>query len=150
MGKKHVATQNSDELLKERDTVEAKVNKDVQVKAATRLREGRIYISSSYNNTIVSLTNENGDLIYQRSAGSIGFKGTKKGTPFAASKVAEAVAEVLKKMSIERAQVFVKGIGSGRDSAVRSLASRGIDIVSIKDITPSPHNGCRPRKVRRV
>ena len=150
MGKKHVATQNSEELLKERDTVEAKVNKDVQVKAATRLREGRIYISSSYNNTIVSLTNENGDLIYQRSAGSIGFKGTKKGTPFAASKVAEAVAEVLKKMSIERAQVFVKGIGSGRDSAVRSLASRGIDIVSIKDITPSPHNGCRPRKVRRV
>ena len=150
MGKKHVATQSSEELLKERDTVEAKVNKDVQVKAATRLREGRIYISSSYNNTIVSLTNENGDLIYQRSAGSIGFKGTKKGTPFAASKVAEAVAEVLKKMSIERAQVFVKGIGSGRDSAVRSLASRGIDIVSIKDITPSPHNGCRPRKVRRV
>jgi small subunit ribosomal protein S11 len=85
-----------------------------------------------------------------RSAGSIGFKGTKKGTPFAASKVAEAVAEVLKKMNIERAQVFVKGIGSGRDSAVRSLAARGIDIVSIKDITPIPHNGCRPRKVRRV
>ena len=70
--------------------------------------------------------------------------------PFAASKVAEAVAEVLKKMNIERAQVFVKGIGSGRDSAVRSLAARGIDIVSIKDITPVPHNGCRPRKVRRV
>ncbi len=150
MGKKHIASQNSEELLKEREAVDAKVNKEAQIKPVVGAREGRIYISSSYNNTIISLTNEKGDALYWRSAGSIGFKGTKKGTPFAASKVAEAVAEAFKKMGIGRAQIFVKGIGSGRDSAIRSLAARGIDIVSIKDITPIPHNGCRPRKVRRV
>lgn len=150
MGKKHVATQNKEELLKESDAVEAKVKKEVTIKSTQRVREGKIYISSSYNNTIVSLANEFGDILCWKSAGSIGFKGTKKGTPFAASKVAEAIAEALKRMNIEKAQVFVKGIGSGRDSAIRSLAARGVDIVSIKDITPIPHNGCRPRKVRRV
>jgi len=84
------------------------------------------------------------------SAGSIGFKGTKKATPFAASKVAEATAQIAKKMGIERVAVFIKGIGSGRESALRSLAAKGLEIVSIKDITPIPHNGCRSPKVRRV
>jgi small subunit ribosomal protein S11 len=150
MGKKHVATKTKEELLKERDVIEEKTKKEVKVKTSSRMREGRVYISSSYNNTIVSLTDELGNILCWRSAGSIGFKGTKKGTPFAASKVAEAVAEALKKMSMEKVQIFVRGIGSGRDSAVRSLAARGVDIASIKDITPIPHNGCRPRKVRRV
>ena len=150
MGKKHVATKTQEDLLKEGDRVEEKIKKEVKFKNPQRMREGRIYISSSYNNTIVSLTDTDGNLLVWKSAGSIGFKGTKKGTPFAASKVAEAVAEALKKINVERVQVFVKGIGSGRDSAVRSLAARGVDIVSIKDITPIPHNGCRPRKVRRV
>lgn len=150
MGKKHVATKTKEELLKERDVVEEKIKKEIRIKNPSRMREGRVYISSSYNNTIISLTDDGGNLLCWRSAGSIGFKGTKKGTPFAASKVAEAVAEALKKMSIEKVQVFVKGIGSGRDSAVRSLAARGIDISTIKDITPIPHNGCRPRKIRRV
>jgi small subunit ribosomal protein S11 len=85
-----------------------------------------------------------------KSAGSIGFKGTKKGTPFAASKVAEAVAEIIKKFSVERVKVLVKGIGSGRDSAIRSLVARGIDVFAIKDVTPIPHNGCKPRKPRKV
>ena len=85
-----------------------------------------------------------------KSAGSIGFKGTKKGTPFAASKVAEAVAEIIKKFSVERVKVIVKGIGSGRDSAIRSLVARGIDVAAIKDVTPIPHNGCKPRKPRKV
>lgn len=150
MGKKHVATQNKEELLKERDAVEAKVKKEFTVKNMGRTRQGVVYISSSYNNTIVSLADESGNILCWKSSGSIGFKGTKKGTPFAASKVAEAVAEVIKKMGIERVQVIVKGIGSGRDSAVRSLAARGIEIASIKDTTPIPHNGCKPRKVRRV
>jgi len=150
MGKKHVATKTKEELLKERDVIEEKTRKEVKIKTSLRMREGRVYISSSYNNTIVSLTDELGNILCWRSAGSIGFKGTKKGTPFAASKVAEAVAEALKKMSMEKVQIFVRGIGSGRDSAVRSLAARGVDIASIKDITPIPHNGCRPRKVRRV
>jgi small subunit ribosomal protein S11 len=150
MGKKHVATQNKEELLKERDAVEAKVKKEVTVKAPSRTRQGIVFISSSYNNTIVSLADEGGNVLCWKSAGSIGFKGTKKGTPFAASKVAEAVAEVVKKLAIERVQVIVKGIGSGRDSAIRSLAARGVDIASIRDMTPIPHNGCRPRKTRRV
>jgi len=150
MGKKHVATQNKEELLKERDAVEAKVKKEFTVKTPARTRQGCIYISSSYNNTIISLADDSGNVLCWKSAGSIGFKGTEKGTPFAASKVAEAVAEVVKKLAVERVQVLVKGIGSGRDSAVRSLAARGVDIASIKDMTPIPHNGCRPRKVRRV
>ncbi len=150
MGKKHVATQNKEELLKERDAVEAKVKKDVTVKSSLRTRQGVVYISSSYNNTIVSLADEGGNVLCWKSAGSIGFKGTKKGTAFAASKVAETVAEVVKKLAIEKVQVKVRGIGSGRDSAVRSLAARGVDIASIKDTTPVPHNGCRPRKTRRV
>jgi small subunit ribosomal protein S11 len=150
MGKKHVATQNKEELLKESDAVEAKAKKEIKIKNSSRTREGRVYISSTYNNTIVSLADDQGNVLCWKSAGSIGFKGTKKGTPFAASKVAEAVAEVLKKLMIEQIQVFVKGIGSGRDSAIRSFAARGIDILAIKDITPVPHNGCRPRKVRRV
>ena len=150
MGKKHVATQNKEELLKERDAVEAKVKKEVTVKNLSRTRQGIVYISSSYNNTIVSFADEGGNVLCWKSSGSIGFKGTKKGTPFAASKVAEAVAEIIKKMSIEKVRVSVKGIGSGRDSAIRSLASRGIDITAIKDTTPIPHNGCKPKKVRRV
>lgn len=150
MGKKHVATKTKEELLKEGDAIEQKIKKEVKIKTPARSREGKVFISSSYNNTIVSLADELGNVLCWRSAGSIGFKGTKKGTPFAASKVAEAMAEALKKMNVEKVQVFVRGIGSGRDSAVRSLAARGVDIVSIKDITPIPHNGCRPRKVRRV
>ena len=84
------------------------------------------------------------------SAGAIGFKGARKATPFAASKVAEAIAQTAQKIGIRRVQVLIKGVGSGRESAVRSLAARGMDIVSIKDITPIPHNGCRPPKARRV
>jgi len=96
------------------------------------------------------LTDSQGNVLYWTSAGQIGFKGTKKGTPFAASKVAETMAQAAKKLRIEKIQVLVKGIGSGRESAIRSLAARDLDIVSIKDITPIPHNGCRPPKVRRM
>jgi small subunit ribosomal protein S11 len=150
MGKKHVAIQNKEELLKERDTVEAKAKKEFTVKSVSRTRQGKVYISSTYNNTIVSFADEAGNVLCWKSSGSIGFKGTKKGTGFAASKVAEAVAEIIKKMAVEKVQVLVKGIGSGRDSAIRSLAARGIEIASIKDVTPIPHNGCKPRKTRRV
>jgi small subunit ribosomal protein S11 len=150
MGKKHVAVQNKEDLLKERDAVEAKAKKEFTVKSTTHTRQGKVFISSTYNNTIVSFADEAGNVLCWKSSGSIGFKGTKKGTPFAASKVAEAVAEIIKKLAVERVQVLVKGIGSGRDSAIRSLAARGIDIASIKDVTPIPHNGCKPRKTRRV
>ncbi len=150
MGKKRVISKTKEELLKEREKVEAAVKKDVQLKSPQQSREGRLYIFSSYNNTVLTLTNEEGDVLYWTSAGRIGFKGTKKGTPFAASKVAEAMIQAVSKLKIQKVRVLVKGIGSGRDSALRSLAARGLDIVSIKDVTPVPHNGCRPKKPRRV
>jgi len=150
MGKKRIITKTEEELLKEREKVEAAVKKEIRVGIPQKIREGKIYISSSYNNTILTLTDPRGNVLYWTSAGHIGFKGTKKGTPFAASKVAEAMAQAAKKLGIEKIQVLVKGIGSGRESAIRSLAARDLDIISIKDITPIPHNGCRPPKVRRV
>jgi small subunit ribosomal protein S11 len=149
MGKKRIVTQTEAELLKEREKVEAKVKKEIRI-APKKVREGKIFISSSYNNTIITLTDLQGKVLGWASAGSIGFKGTKKATPFAASKVAEAIFQITKKLGIEKVAVLVKGIGSGRESAIRSLVARGLEIVSIKDITPIPHNGCRPAKVRRV
>jgi len=150
MGKKRIIQKTEEELLKEREKIEAKVQKEIKIEVPQKIKEGKIYIFSSYNNTILTLTDLDGNVLYWTSAGQIGFKGTKKGTPFAASKVAQAMTQAVKKMGIEKIQVLVKGIGSGRESAIRSLAARDLDIVSIKDITPIPHNGCRPPKVRRV
>ena len=149
MGKKRVIQQTEEELLKERERVEARVKKDIKP-TAKRIKEGKIFIASSYNNTLFTLTDSNGNVLGWASSGSIGFKGTKKATPFAASKVAEAISQIAKKLGIEKVAILVKGIGSGRESAIRSLAVRGLEIISIKDITPIPHNGCRPPKVRRV
>jgi len=150
MGKKRIIQKTEEELLKEREKIETAVKKEIKVEISQKIKEGRIYIFSSYNNTILTLTDHQGNVLYWTSAGQIGFKGTKKGTPFAASKVAETMAQATKKLGIIRVQVLVKGIGSGRESAIRSLAARDLDIVSIKDITPIPHNGCRPPKVRRM
>lgn len=150
MGKKRIITKTEEESLKEREKIEVAVKKEIKVEVPQKIKEGRIYIFSSYNNTILTLTDRQGNVLYWTSAGRIGFKGTKKGTPFAASKVAETMAQTTKKLGIKSCQVLVKGIGSGRESAIRSLGSRDLDIVSIKDITPIPHNGCRPPKVRRM
>jgi small subunit ribosomal protein S11 len=150
MGKKHVIKKSEEEILKEREKVDEALKKEVKVETTRKIREGRIYISSSYNNTIMTLTDQRGNVLCWTSASNIGFKGTKKATPFAASKVAEAMVQRAKKLGIENVEVLVKGIGSGRESAIRSLAVRGLNIISIKDRTPIPHNGCRPRKVRRV
>ena len=150
MGKKRIVTKTEEELLKEREKVEAAVKRKVKVEVPQKIKEGKVYISASYNNTIITLTDPQGDVLTWTSAGNIGFKGTKKATPFAASKVAEALAQTAKKLGVEKVEVLVKGIGSGRESAIRSLASRGLDITSIKDVTPIPHNGCRPPKARRV
>ena len=119
-------------------------------KAGLGINEGCAYINSTYNNTIITLTDMRGNVLTWVSAGNLGFKGTKKSTPFAASKVAEALAERAKKIGVIKVWVIIKGIGSGRESALRSLAGRGLEILSIKDATPVPHNGCRPPKVRRV
>lgn len=151
MGKKHIIETNQEELIKEAGKVEAAVNKEAKVKSTTvAVREGKVFVSSSYNNTLVTLTNQRGQVLAWKSAGSVGFKGAKKATSFAASKVAEAVANICKKMGIEKIEVYIKGIGAGRESAVRTLVAQGLNISAIKDITPIPHNGCRPKKVRRV
>ena len=111
---------------------------------------GRAYISSSFNNTIVSITDPDGNVISWASGGTTGQKGTRKGTPFAARQVAEAAARRAADQGMRRVDVFVKGPGSGRETAIRALQTSGLEITSIKDVTPIPHNGCRPPKRRRV
>jgi len=150
MGKKRIIKTTEEDLIKEREKIEEKLKKDLKIKSPQKVKEGRIYVSSSYNNTLIGLTDPRGNVLSSCSAGMIGFKGTKKSTPFAASKVASKICESAKKLGIEKVEVLVKGVGAGRDSAVRSLATHGLDIISIKDVTPIPHNGCRPPKVRRV
>jgi len=152
MGKKRIIKQSEEELIKEKEQIETSLKKERMPapKAGLAVKKGCIYISSSYNNTSIVLTDEKGNVLVWTSAGSIGFKGTKKGTPFAASKTAEAFYNTISKLKIDEFKVYIKGIGAGRDSALRSLANQGLNIVSIKDITPIPHNGCRPPKPRRV
>jgi small subunit ribosomal protein S11 len=149
MGKKRIISKTEEELLKEREGVEKKLEKSAKF-SSSNVKEGRIYINSTYNNIIITLTDPNGNALVQTSAGKIGFKGTKKATPFAASKVAGGMIDILNRMKIKKVSIFVKGVGSGRDSALRSFGSRDIEIELIKDLTPVPHNGCRPPKVRRV
>ncbi len=149
MGKKRIIQQSEEELLKEKNKVDAKVAKEMET-SVKKISEGRVYISSTYNNTMITLTDTKGNSLGWTSAGKIGFKGAKKSTPFAASKVAEAVSQIASKFGIEKISIFVKGVGSGRDSAIRSLMARGLEVVSLKDVTPIPHNGCRPPKARRI
>jgi small subunit ribosomal protein S11 len=114
------------------------------------LAKGQVHIKSSYNNTVVTLTDLNGGVIAWSSAGSLGFKGAKKATPYAATNIINSLIEKTKKVGLKEVEVFVKGIGSGRDSAIRAIASNGLVITSISDVTPIPHNGCRPPKPRRI
>ena len=142
MGKKRVAQKTGgEETLKE--TAKA-------VKPSRVVEQGRVYIFSSYNNTIMSLTDERGNTLAQASAGGIGFKGTKKSTPFAASRVAETLYNAAKARGMKKIELLVKGVGTGRDSALRAFGAKDLEIISIRDLTPVPHNGPRPRKVRRV
>ena len=152
MGKKHVIETSKEEAIKEQEKIDKNVKKETVVKQTIAgVQGGKVYISSSYNNTILTLTNTKGQVLAWKSAGSVGFKGTKKSTSFAASRVAETIANVCKKMGVvDKIEVLVKGIGAGRESAVRTLITQGLNVISIKDITPMPHNGCRPKKVRRV
>ena len=108
------------------------------------------HIQASFNNTIVTVTDTNGQVLAWDSAGTIGYKGSRKSTPFAAQRAASKVADKIRKMGVHELEVRVKGPGSGRESAIRSLAGSGIDIKLIEDVTPLPHNGCRPPKRRRV
>ncbi len=112
--------------------------------------QAKVYINSTFNNTIVTVTDENGNVITWSSSGANGFKGSKKGTPFAAQIAAQKVAETAINIGAKRVSVLVNGGGPGREVAIRALQTAGLDIDEIRDITPIPHNGCRPRKLRRV
>lgn len=111
---------------------------------------GRAYIQATYNNTIVTLTDQNGNVLAWSSAGHCGFKGPKKSTPYAAGVIVKDVAEKVQPFGVKEVNVFIKGVGAGREAAVRALNANGFNVVSIKDVTPIPHNGCRPPKPRRV
>ncbi|MBI5574166.1 MAG: 30S ribosomal protein S11 [Elusimicrobia bacterium] len=111
---------------------------------------GRVYIKSSFNNTIITITDDKGNVINWGSSGSSGFKGTKKGTPFAAQIASANCARKASEMGLKQVAVFVSGPGSGRETAIRALQASGLSVTFIKDITPIPHNGCRPPKQRRV
>jgi small subunit ribosomal protein S11 len=111
---------------------------------------GKVYIQSTFNNTIISLTDLQGNLLAWGSAGTVGFKGSRKGTAFASQRAAETAARKAMEHGLRHIEVFIRGPGSGREVAIRSLQAAGLSITSIRDVTPVPHNGCRPPKSRRV
>jgi small subunit ribosomal protein S11 len=111
---------------------------------------GRAYIQSTFNNTLITMTDPNGNVVAWSSAGSAGFKGSRKSTPYAAQMAAEAAGRRAMEHGMRQVDIFVRGPGSGREAAIRSLQAAGISILSIRDVTPMPHNGCRPPKRRRV
>ena len=144
MGKKRIVKKNSsgvDSALKARSL--ARVIKK-------KIVEGTLFVESSYNNTRLSLADRSGNVLAWSSSGSLGFKGAKKGTPFAASKIGELIGEKAQQIGLKEVAVVVKGVGSGRESAIRGFSTFGVDIVSIIDKTPVPHNGPKPRKPRHV
>jgi len=111
---------------------------------------GQAHIKTSFNNTLVTLTDKEGNVIAWESAGAVGFKGSRKSTPYAAQVVADSAARKGMEHGLQKVEVFVRGPGSGRETAIRSLQAAGLEILGVKDVTPVPHNGCRPRKRRRV
>lgn len=128
---------------------EAEVKKVKRSKKKT-VTQGNIYVNAGFNNTIITCTDHEGQVLSWSSAGACGFKGTKKSTPYAAQMAAENAAEKAKAFGFSKADVFVKGVGSGREQALRGLISQGIEILKISDLTPIPHNGCRRPRPRRV
>ncbi len=152
-------TPSKDEVMEVKEVVTKKelveeVDVTAPLKKKKKLRRqiqrGRAYIRSSYNNTVVSLTDLHGNLLAWSSSGLLGFKGAKKATTYAATQVAADVDEKVQKYGLRDIEVYIKGIGSGREAALRALAQKGYGITKIKDMTPVPHNGCRPKKPRRV
>lgn len=130
----------------------AKKGKSTRVKRRERknIERGQAHISSTFNNTMVTLTDMQGNVISWASAGQLGFKGSRKSTPFAAQQAAEEAAKKAMEHGLKTVEVYVKGPGSGREAAIRSLQAAGLEVSLIKDVTPIPHNGCRPPKRRRV
>lgn len=146
MGKKRVAYKGSQAGSQDqagKDYAQKKIS-------GRKTDRGRFYIQSTYNNTIITATDARGDVLATLSAGMMGFRGPKRSTPFAASQVARALLTKVEPVGFKEVEVYVKGIGAGREAAIRSIAGGGVNVTFIKDVTPIPHNGPRPRKPRRV
>lgn len=146
----------SEELTKKEEIADAPVAETEEVavkkvkKSKRQILKGRVSIQCTYNNTIVTIADLNGAVLGWSSSGHLSFKGAKKSTPYAATQVVADVTEKVKKYGVQELEVFVRGVGSGREASIRALANNGFNLVTIKDITPIPHNGCRPRRPRRI
>lgn len=134
----------------ETSDISSKIKSSKKKKSKIKLPKGKIFITSTYNNTIVSITDPIGNVVAWGSAGKAGFKGSKKSTPYAGGKTMEDVLARVRDRGLQEVDIFIKGIGSGREQAIRALLSSGLTVLSIKDRTPTPHGGVRPKKVRRV
>ncbi len=143
MGKKKIATGGVDAGTEAKSAGVPSVSKK-------KVDVGTLYVQSTYNNTMIILTDARGNVLTTSSSGAIGFKGAKKGTPFAAAKVGEIIGAKAAAIGMKEVAVVVKGVGSGRESGIRGFISKGINITGIKDVTPVPHNGPKPKKPRRV
>jgi small subunit ribosomal protein S11 len=126
------------------------MGKAIKKKVRHNVARGIVHVKATFNNTHVTITSQNGETIAWGAAGTVGFKGTRKSTPYAAQRAAESAATAAMRHGMREVEVLVKGVGSGRESAVRALANAGLRVISIQDVTPLPHNGCRARKRRRV
>lgn len=130
--------------------IASKIKSGKRKKSKQKVTKGKIFINSTYNNTIISVTDISGNVIAWGSAGKAGFKGSKKSTPYAGGKTMEDVLARVKDRGLQEVDIFIKGIGSGREQAIRALLGAGLTVLTIKDRTPTPHGGVRPKKVRRV
>ena len=138
----------AEKIVKEDDQQTDTKKKKKKIKK--QISKAQAHIKCTYNNTLIMISDLTGGIIGWSSSGLLGFKGAKKATPYAATQVVNDVTEKVKKFGVSELEVFVKGVGSGRESSIRALANKGFELVSIKDMTPIPHNGCRPKKPRRV
>ena len=137
-------------FIEKRNFMAKKAVTKVKKKVKRNVIEGKAIIVASFNNTIITITDTQGNTLAWATAGSCGFKGSRKGTPFAAQVASDKAANAAKEMGMKKIKVFIKGAGSGRDAATRALKAAGLEINIIVDVTPIPHNGCRPKKKRRV
>jgi len=152
VGKKKIIQPTTEETLKEGEALEAKVESVKQRTASSRrmVTSGFAHVHATHNNTIITMTDERGNVLAWASAGALGFRGPKKATPYSAMRVAEAVAAKTEKLGLRDIRVFVKGIGAGREAALRGLVAARYNVLAVCDVTPLAHNGCKPPRPRRV
>ena len=149
--KKAVIKEDVSESLKEQEKIESNIKKSSgSASASKKFESSKFYIASTYNNTIITVTDDKGAVLAWSSSGNLGFKGPRKATPYAATSIVEGLIQKLKKFDLGKISILVKGVGGGREAAVRALINQGLDIQSIKDVTPVAHNGPRRKKARRV